>query len=78
MNEAMKSKMIDLAASYYANQVCEEAAAHYEAAKAYGNKFEGAVQMAALVGIEEAEIKEYAWRKWGQAMQEAADELHYW
>lgn len=78
MNEELRNALIDLAASYYANRVCEEGMCHYDSAKAYGNQFEGAARMAALMGIEEKELKDYAWKKWGKEMQEAADELQYW
>lgn len=65
MNE-IKSKAIELAASYFANWKASEAALEYDDARDYRNRYDGARQMAALMGIEESEIEETAWKLYGE------------
>lgn len=61
----VKSRVIDLAASYFANWRAAMAAHEADDERDYRCKYEGAQLTAALLGIEEREIEEHAWKKWG-------------
>lgn len=82
MTSEIRTKAIELASSYYANwQACEAALEHKEAWD-YRNKYEGSLRMAVLMGIDngdgegelEREIKETAYRLWGDVIGKAYKE----
>lgn len=76
MTNELRDRAINLAASYFANWKACEAALEHDDARAYRNRYEGAMQMAALLGIEEAEIEAYAWDKWGDLIGRLYDDNH--
>lgn len=76
MTNEMRNRMIDLAASYFANWQASMAALETDEERDYCNRYEGAMQMAALLGIEEKEIQDYAWGKWGEEIGRLYDENH--
>lgn len=74
-NDDVKNRVIDLAASYYAMWRAAMAAHEVDDERDYRCRFEGAQLTAALLGIEEREIVEHAWKKWGDEIGRAyADE----
>lgn len=76
MTNELRDRAIDLAASYFANWKAYEAALEYDDERNYRNRYEGAMQMAALLGIEEAEIEAYAWDKWGKEIGRLYEDNH--
>lgn len=79
MTNEIRTKAIELAASYYANwQVCE-AEMEYSEGREYRNRYEGALRMAILLGVDngdgenaiESEIKDTAYRLWGDEIRKA-------
>ena len=76
MTNELRNKIIDLAASYFANWQACLAALEYDEAREYGDRYEGAMRTAALIGIEESEIKDHAWRKWGDEIGKLYDGNH--
>lgn len=82
MKNEIRAKAIELAASYYANwKVCEAALEHREGWD-YRNKYEGAMRMAILLGVDngegedkiEREIKDTAYRLWGDEIEKAYED----
>ena len=71
MTNEMRSKAIELAASYLANWKASAAALEPDEERDYRNRYEGAMRMAALLGIEESEIEATAWRLWGDEIKQA-------
>lgn len=71
MTNEIRSRAIELAASYYANWQACRAASEHDDARDYRNKYEGALRMAVLMGIGEdecaieREIEKTAYRLWG-------------
>lgn len=73
MTNEIRTKAIELAANYYANwQVCEAEMKYSEGCE-YRNRYEGALRMAILLGVDngqgeneiEREIKQTAYQLWG-------------
>lgn len=67
----VRAKAINLAASYYANWQYSRVSLNYDAERDYRNKYDGALCMARLLGIEAAEIERTAWRRYGEEIGKA-------
>lgn len=71
MTNEMRTKAVNLAASYFANWKYYEATLDFDEARKYYNKYEAAANMAALMGIEAREIEETAWAQYGNEIGQA-------
>lgn len=79
MTNEIREKAIELAASYYANWKACEAALERDEGWEYRNKYEGALRMAILLGVDngegeseiEREIKDTAYSLWGDEIRKA-------
>lgn len=71
MDNEMRTKVINLAASYFANWKYYSVTHEYDEAARYSAKYDGAKCAAALLGIEEAEIEEAAWKQYGDEIGKA-------
>ena len=74
--EDVRIRMIDLAASYFASWRHAMAAMEVDDERDYRCRYEGAQRAAALLGIEEREIEDYAWAKWGDEIGKIYTENH--
>lgn len=77
MNEKsndVRNRVINLAASYFANWQHSMAIHEVDNERDYRCRYEGAQRAAAILGIEEEEIEEYAWAKWGDEIAKAHTE----
>jgi hypothetical protein len=71
MNNETREKAIKLAASYFANWKYYAAALEPDEERRYSDKYDGAVRMAALIGIDEKEIEDAAWALYGDEIRSA-------
>lgn len=74
MTNEIRAKALEVAAGFYANWKACLAALEYDEERDYRNKYDGARQMAAIMGIEESEIEEMAWRLYGNEIGMLYDE----
>lgn len=72
--EDVRSQIIELAAAYFANWKYSMATLDVDNERDYRCRYEGAQRTAALLGIEEREIEDYAWTKWGDEIAKAHTE----
>lgn len=76
IDQETREKLINLAAGLFAQWKYDEANLDYFDAGRYHEKYDGARQMAAILGITEAEIEKRAWDKWAYAIGEAYEANH--
>lgn len=74
MTNEIREKAIELAASYFANWKACEAEHEYDDAAGYKNTYEGAMRMAAIMGIEASEIEDAAWKLYGDEIGKAYED----
>lgn len=76
IDQETRAKLIELAASYFAQWKYDDANLDYFEGGRYREKYDGACRMAEILGIEEAEIERYAWQKWSNEIGEAYESNH--
>ena len=70
----IRAKALNLAASYFANWKASAAEHDYDAEREYYHKYDAARCMAAIIGIEEQEIEDTAWKMYGDEIRKLYDE----